>query len=78
MTGNIMCTLLACDLGKLLLDSYELLPELCLDRGWFTAGCNTSLNLAFTDSTDSQKVLDHQHDLCHLVVLTQFVHYQIC
>jgi hypothetical protein len=42
-----MCTLLVCDLGEVFLDSDELLPELCLDRGWFTARCNNSLNLAF-------------------------------
>jgi hypothetical protein len=49
MTGNLICTLLACDLGEVFLRSEELLrDELWLGCGNSTTGCKDLLNFAST------------------------------
>ena len=49
MVGNLICALLPCDLGVLLLFPDKLLlGELCLDRVGSTTGCKSSLNFALT------------------------------
>jgi hypothetical protein len=49
MTGNLMCTLLPCDLGEIFPRSDELLrEELCLGCGNSTTGRNNLLDFAST------------------------------